>query len=232
MENYKEFQGRDLQDALRKAATELDRPERDLDYEIVSEGRKGWFLGMGSRGFQIRVKMARPAAYETPPEDGSVEILESMVSDLLKGMQMEMDFRIQQEDGCLRVNLSGPDREFLIDPKGEILNAFQFILTRMSRRNFPEHTRILVDSDGFRQKLDEEIVQMARDVADRVRRQGEPSRLPPLNPYERRLVHTALRSEPSVGTRSTGEGFLKRISIFPARGGSGGSASDGRRRRP
>jgi len=232
MENFKEFQGKDLQDALSKAATELDRPEQNLDYEIVSEGRKGWFLGMGGRGFQIRVKMARPAAYETPPEDRSVEFLESIVSDLLKGMQMDMDFRIQQEDGCLRVNLSGPDREFLIDPKGETLNAIQFLLTRMSRRDLPEHTRILVDCDGFRKKREKEIVQMARDVADRVRRQGESSRLPPLNPYERRLVHTALRSETRVVTRSTGEGFLKRISIFPARGGSGGSVSDGRHRKP
>lgn len=229
MENYKEFQGRDLEDALKRAAAELDRPENELDYEVVSEGRKSWFLGMGGREILIRVRMAKPAPYETPPEDGHVEIIESMLADLLRGMHMDVTYRVWQEADSLQVNLTGPDREYLIDEKGETLNALQFLLTRMTRRSFAEPVRIVVDSEGFRKEREGEIVQMARDAAGRVRRNGEPQRLPPLNPYERRLVHTALRDEKGIVTRSSGDGFLKRVNILPARREPGGPGRPSRR---
>jgi spoIIIJ-associated protein len=239
MENFKEFQGRDLEDALNRASHELDRPEDELDYEVVSEGRKGWFLGMGGREFRIRVRMAKPAAYETPPDDGQFEIIESMLADMLRGMHLDVKYRVWQAEDSLQVNLTGPDRDYLLDDKAETLNALQFLLTRMSRGSFPDGVRIVVDSDGFRKEREDDIVRMARDAAGRVRRDGEPQRLPPLNPYERRLVHTALRDQNGIITRSSGDGFLKRVNILPSRrdGGSGrGSRRPGgaghRRRRP
>ena len=224
MENFKEFHGKDLQDALQRAATELDRPKSEIDYEVVEEGRKGWFLGMGGRSFTIRVRMARPASYETPPEDGHVELIESIVADLMRGMHMDVSHRVRQEGDSLRVEISGADREYLIDPEGETLNALQFLLTRMSRGNLPEGMRIVVDSDGFRKRREEDLVRLAREAADRVVKEGEPERLAPMNPYERRLVHTALRDRNDVVTRSTGDGFLKRVSIMPPRRPGSGPA--------
>lgn len=219
MGNFKEFQGKDLEDTLQRAATELDRPQDQIDYEVVSEGRKGWFLGVGSQEYRIRVRLSKPPSYESPPEDGFQEMVEGFVADFLKGLQLDLDFKVWNEDDRLRVNLFGPDRDYLVDSEGEVLSAIQFLLSRMTRRRFQDSVRIHVDSEGFRIRREEEIVQMARGVADRVRRDREGERLPPLNPYERRLVHIAIRDIPGVSTRSLGEGFLKRISIHPVREG-------------
>ncbi len=219
MGNFKEFQGKDLEDTLQRAATELDRPQDQIDYEVVSEGRKGWFLGVGSQEYRIRVRLLKPPSYESPPEDGFQEMVEGLVADFLKGLQLDLDFKVWNEDDRLRVNLFGPDRDYLVDSEGEVLSAIQFLLSRMTRRRFQDSVRIHVDSEGFRIRREEEIVQMARGVADRVRRDREGERLPLLNPYERRLVHIAIRDIPGVSTRSLGEGFLKRISIHPVREG-------------
>ena len=219
MGNFKEFQGKDLEDTLQRAATELDRPQDQIDYEVVSEGRKGWFMGVGSREFRIRVPISKLASYESLPEDGFQEMVEGLVADFLKGLQLDLEYKVWTEDDRLRVNLFGPDRDYLLDSQGEVLSAIQFLLSRMTRRRFQDSIRIHVDSEGFRIRREEEIVQMARKVAERVRRDREGERLPPLNPYERRLVHMAVREIPGVSTRSLGEGFMKRVSVRPFREG-------------
>ncbi len=142
---------------------------------------------------------------------------------MLRGLGLEVTFSARGEELALEVDVPAPDRELLLDRKGEALNAVQYLLNRILYRG-RKGKRIHVDSEGFRKQREEEIVEIAMLTAEKVRARGEESVLSPLNPYERRLVHLALQEVEGVETRSLGDGFLKRVAIVPVKPGRPGDA--------
>ncbi len=132
----------------------------------------------------------------------------------LAGFDLTTEARVEGE--TLIIELNGPDGPLLFDRRGELLEALQVVLTKMLPRRFGVADRILVDSAGYRLGREREIADGARLTAERVKRLGEPCELSPMNPYERRIVHLALSSDHSVTTASAGEGFLKRVTIYPS----------------
>jgi spoIIIJ-associated protein len=142
---------------------------------------------------------------------------------MLRGLGLEVSCSARDEELTIEVDVEGPDRELLLDRKGEALNAVQYLLNRILYRG-RNGKRIHVDSEGFRKQREEEIVEIAMLTAEKVRARGEESVLSPLNPYERRLVHLALQEVEGVETRSLGDGFLKRVAIVPVKRGRPGDA--------
>ncbi|HEU4402370.1 MAG TPA: R3H domain-containing nucleic acid-binding protein [Candidatus Polarisedimenticolia bacterium] len=142
---------------------------------------------------------------------------------LLRGLGLAIEARAADAGETIEVDLTGPDREYFLDRRGEALSAVQYLLNRIIYRG-RKGKKIHVDSEGFRRGREDEIVETARRSAEQVKTSGEESVLGPLNPYERRLVHLALGEVEGVGTRSLGDGFLKRVAIFPA--GKGGAGED------
>jgi spoIIIJ-associated protein len=97
---------------------------------------------------------------------------------------------------------------------GELLSALQFLLNRMARRTWPDAGRIRLSCDGHRKRRDDDLVELTREVAQQVGRTGRTKRLHPMNAYERRLVHLTVREFEQLGSRSEGNGHLKRVKIF------------------
>ncbi len=158
---------------------------------------------------------------EGPPEV-SVDPQEvtRLADRLLRGLGLDVTCAARDQDETVEVDIAGPDRDFLLDRKGEALNAVQYLLNRILYQG-RKGKKIHVDSDGFRKLHEDEIVEIAVLTAQKVRARGEKSVLSPLNPYERRLVHLALRDIEGVETQSLGDGFLKRIAIVPVKKGPG-----------
>ncbi len=152
------------------------------------------------------------------------EIIPQLLSQM--GFDLEMEAEIQEDH--VYVPLLGEDCRFLLEHRAEGLNALQFLVNKMAYRGGP--TRILVDADGYRKERQEELVERAHAVADEVRDGGNSRSLGSLNPFERRLVHMALRDDEDVRTVSKGEGFLKRLEIAPKHGGDGNESRDSERR--
>jgi spoIIIJ-associated protein len=236
-----EYEGLDLSDALQKAADSLRIPVEDLRYEILQEGRRG-FLGVGTRGVRIRVappggpvtgrsesgsrpRESGPAAAvdgtqgPAPPLSPEAEKLNDFLHELLAASPFEIAFRVREEPEKIRVDLDGPDREILLERKGEALQAIQVILGRVAIQAGTDRS-VFVDCADFRQQREEELAEIALLVAEKVKRLREPQSLSPMNPYERRLVHLALKDDPDVETRSEGEGFIKRVVVFPRNPGA------------
>jgi len=134
---------------------------------------------------------------------------------ILRGLGLEVEARATEAGETIEVDLHGRDREYLLDRRGDALNALQYLLNRIIYRG-RKGKRIHVDSEGFRKVREDEVVEIALRTAEKVKAQGEEQVLSPLNPYERRLVHLALRDVAGIGSESMGDGFLKRIAIFPA----------------
>jgi len=140
---------------------------------------------------------------------------------VLRGLGLDVTCAVKDAGETIEVDVQGPDRDFLLDRKGEALNALQYLLNRILYRGRAGR-KIHVDSQGFRKAREEEIVEIAVLTAEKVKARGEESVLSPLNPYERRLVHLALRDVEGVETQSLGDGFLKRIAIVPRKKGGAG----------
>ena len=165
---------------------------------------------------------AAPPLPESPPRSQQGQALLEAGRKLLQLMGFELDCAVEERatgNGRpeeLVFMMRGPDDRLIIGRHGDVLDAFQYLVSRMFVRDPGfEGIRIAVDCAGYRHRHDQDLEDRARSVADRVRRSGEAVQLEPMNPYQRRVVHIALRDEPGIKTFSTGEGFLRRLTIGP-----------------
>jgi spoIIIJ-associated protein len=230
--NVLEFDGKDLDDALRAAGRALRLPIERLDYELVEEGRKGVF-GLGARPVRIRVKSdgapsARPEEPETSPaerpapeppaaQDGAVgSAAAATLRRIIDLMGLSLVLEEVRRDGSLEIVADGPDRRRLTAKDGELLDALEFVLNRMARRQWPEGPPVRLVCRGFTSERDVDLVALVREVASQVARSGQPKRLHAMNPYERRVVHVTVREFAGLTTVSEGDGFLKRVRVQKA----------------
>lgn len=153
----------------------------------------------------------RPAAPPVNPQE-----IEALARRILEDLGFEVTVAASDSGATIEVDVSGPDRDFLLDHKAEALNALQYLLNRVVYRG-RAGKKIHLDSDGYRRGREDEIIEIARRTAEQVKARGQESLLNPLNSYERRLVHMALAEIEGVATRSVGDGFMKRIAIYPTR---------------
>lgn len=222
----KEFDGKDLEDALGAAVAALGRPASELDYEVLEGGRKGVF-GLGARPVRIRVAVVAeavegvPSARSLPPQPANRKLSVSATDspprvalrEIISKMGFDLGVEEARRDGTLELTVDGPDRKSLTARDGELLLALEFVLNRMGRRAWPDDPSVRLVCRGFRSERDDELVQMVKEAAAQVARSGVPRRLRAMNPYERRVVHMTVRELPGMTTVSEGDGFLKRIRV-------------------
>jgi spoIIIJ-associated protein len=237
MTTDREFEGKDLEAALAAAASALGVPAEELHYEMIEQGRRG-LLGVGVKAVRIRVMppleaefpVESPGGVETAPAPpavrpgraepdpptalpASAQEVERTVRRMIELMELEIVVTTRFRDGAVELKFEGPDQELLLASNAELLTSIQFLLNRMGRRAWPEAGRIHVAGEGHARPRDEELISLARKVAKQVARTGKTRRLHPLNAYERRLVHLAVREFPGLTSSSEGGGALKRIRI-------------------
>jgi spoIIIJ-associated protein len=218
----KEFDGKDLEDALGAAVAALGRPASELDYEVVEGGRKGVF-GLGARPVRIRVagvespEPPRPAPprRDSPTAPGATAPSPPCMAlrELIGKMGFDLEVLEERRDGTLELTVDGPDRKRLTAKDGELLSAIEFVLNRMGRRAWPGEVSVRLICRGFQSERDDELVTMIREAAAQVSRSGMPRTLRAMNPYERRVVHMTVRELPGLTTVSEGDGFLKRVRV-------------------
>ncbi len=228
------FEGKDLAEALDRAAAELGIPEAELHYEILEQGRRG-LLGMGVKSVRIRVmppldgqelglpdqpvreRKARSKKAPKPAQEKGVSETSRKVEKTAQRMieLMGLDLKVEgsaQNDG-VDLQLQGPDQKMLTSRNAELLSAIQFLLNRMSRRSWPDAGRIHVGCNGEARRRDDELIALAKQVAQQVASTGKTKKLQPMNAYERRLIHIAVREYAGLTSSSDGVGALKRVRI-------------------
>ncbi len=221
----REFEGKDLEEALGAASKALGLSRDRLEFRIVEEGRRGVF-GIGAKLVRIVVDAPGPGEREiderpspaTPGREAApaaVRSLEDTVRRMMRLTGLDLEVSAKAAGDSVNVVLTGTDREALVQNEGELLAAFQFLLNRMGRRAWPEIGHVMVECEGFRDRREEDLIKLAREVARQVARTGRPKKLHSMNPYERRLVHLTVREFPELRSHSVGDGFLKQITVAP-----------------
>jgi spoIIIJ-associated protein len=218
MKEAREFEAATEEEAVRAAARELGVNEEDLEYELAEPPSKG-ILGMGTRPARIVVMVEASEEPDSGGEELGEPSLKREVLDfqtrIIRAMQLELTAEAETTEEHLKLELVGPDRDIVLQSRAELLEAFQYLLNRTFSRSLGG-LRILVDCDGFRRKKEEELKQIAKRISERVRMTGQSEELGMMNPYERRIVHLAVADEEGVTSESSGNGFLKRVIIYPA----------------
>jgi len=194
-------------------------PERELEPKTPRDRPAGRAEDAGPAAGAGRVQGAVGADAGTdgaPAVSADPAEVARLADRLLQGLGLDVGCAARDAGETIEVDVDGADRDYLLDRRGEALNAVQYLLNRILYKG-RAGKKIHVDSDGFRRLREEEIVEIAILAAEKVKARGEESVLSPLNPYERRLVHLALRDVEGVVTRSLGDGFLKRVAIVPVK---------------
>lgn len=140
--------------------------------------------------------------------------VETFVQEMVRRLDWRLDVTVRggEEEGAVLVDLTGEDRDLVVQNRAEVLEVFQYLLNRI----FGGPSRIVVDCDGYRARKEAELREIALRVSERVRRTGEEEELGLMNPYERRIVHLAVAETEGVTTESEGNGLMKRVVILPA----------------
>ena len=212
----REYEGRTEEEASDKAIAALGLTEDEIDVEVVEEQRPGFLKGGKVR---IRVHLAEDedaAPPELEPESELEEQVIEFVTVLLEKANLPAEVRIEQrEAGRLTLEILTDDPAIVIGKHGSTLESLQLITNIHAGRIKPEGDplRVVLDTEDYRYRREQSLLRMANRVATQVRRTGRPRLLAPLNPFERRLIHTALGEMRGVTTESEGDGLYKQIRV-------------------
>ena len=211
----REYEGRTEEEAIDKAIEALGLTEDEIDVEVVEAQRPGFLKGGKVR---IRVHLAddEDALPELAPETELERQIIEFVTVLLEKASLGAEVRIdQREPGRLTLEILSDDPAIVIGKHGSTLESLQLITNiHVGRINSEgEPVRVVLDTEDYRYRREQSLLRMANRVAHEVRRSGRPRLLAPLNPFERRLIHTALGEMRGVTTESEGDGLYKQIRV-------------------
>lgn len=233
---YMEFSAKTVSDAITEACQKFIVTSEKLDYVVVSEGSSG-FLGLGVKPAIIKARVkeeeevaaasepvAAPAANEkasavektTTASDVSVEEqAKKFLQDVFKAMNMTVviDTKYNEAEHALDVELSGPEMGVLIGKRGQTLDSLQYLISLVVNKGTGEYIRVKVDTENYRQRRKETLENLAKNISYKVKRTKRPVSLEPMNPYERRIIHSALQNDRYVTTHSEGEEPFRRVVV-------------------
>lgn len=160
-----------------------------------------------------RIFGERPADLELK-EDHPARIF---LSDIIDEMGLDVNITVSANADSVFVDVEGPDAGTVIGKRGKTLDALQYLTSLVVNKNEQEYIKVVIDAEGYRQKREIALEKLALRLADKARKTDRSVRLEPMNPYERKVIHTALQKVEGVATKSEGEEPYRRVVIEPKR---------------
>lgn len=244
-----ETEGGSIDEAIDRALAALRVTRDQVAIEILENASRGLF-GFGSRRARVRATVRAPlgdgdrapervtaVSRETPDVPGKPgssqaaadrarEVLDVVLPQLVESPRIA---ELAGESGTIRLSLGGVDGGMLIGRRGQTLDALEHLVNRIVFRDETASAlRIALDVEGYRERRQESLEQLAHRLAGKARETGRPVTLNPMSPRDRRVVHLALQDDPAVSTASEGEGHYRRLVIIPQNGRRGGSTARSR----
>ena len=201
---FVEISAKTVNDAVIEACKRFGVTSDKLEYEVVEEGSTG-FLGIGAKPAVIK------AGVKNSVEDNVKEFLNN-VFEAMK-MVVVVNVKYDEEDQTVDVDLSGDDMGVLIGKRGQTLDSLQYLVSLVVNKESEGYIRVKVDTENYRERRKETLENLAKNIAYKVKRTKRPVSLEPMNPYERRIIHSALQNDRYVTTHSEGEEPFRRVVV-------------------
>lgn len=194
-----------VDEAITKALIELKTTSDKLEYEIVDKGSNGILGIIGSKPAVIRAKKK-----ETMEDKAEI-----FLNDVFGAMDLtvKLETIFDEGDRELSINMSGPDMGILIGKRGQTLDSLQYLVSLVVNRESTDYIRVKLDTENYRERRKETLETLAKNIAYKVKRTRRPVSLEPMNPYERRIIHSSLQNDKYVLTRSEGEEPFRHVVI-------------------
>ena len=228
MQGPLEMTARTVEEAIELALKEIDAGRDEVEVEVLSRGKAG-FLGIGAELARVRVTPLSARAVSAVPEPPAAEpgehtpaaLATVAVSRILDAAGVDVTRTLRSahdaDAGGPVIDLAGEDSGLLIGRRGQTLQALQFLVTLIVRKQMGEDVRVVLDVENYRLRRETSLRDMAAKVASRVAQTNRSITLEPMSPADRRIIHTSLAEHPGVRTESAGEGENRKVTIMPRR---------------
>ena len=199
-----EVEGKTVEEALNKALIELGTDKSMVNVEILNPGSKGLFNVIGVK--PARIKVSNKYDY--------IEEARNFIANILNCMELEAKIDFKEENDILRINLSGEKMGVIIGYRGETLDSIQYLVSLVvNKAHELPHKKVILDTENYRNKREETLKGVAIKTANKVNKTGKVFKLEPMNPYERRIIHSALQGNAFVNTYSEGDEPFRRVVV-------------------
>ena len=204
---FMEFTAKTVNDAITEACEKLTVPSDRLEYEVIEEGSAG-FLGIGAKPAKIK---ARVKEEEISVEQKAKDFLKDVFASM--NYAVTVDANYDEEEKNLEINLSGDEMGILIGQRGQTLDSLQYLVSLVVNKGTNDYIRVKMDTENYRERRKETLENLAKNISYKVKRTKRSVSLEPMNPYERRIIHSALQGDKYVTTHSEGEEPYRRVVV-------------------
>ena len=207
-----ELRSKSQEEAIQKAIEQLNVDKEDIEdikVEVIEEPSKGFLGFIGAKDGLYKITLI-----EKQIEIKEIDIAKEFIETMLHNAKVNADVIATQEDNLIKINIKGKEATCLIGRRGETLDAVQFLTSlALNKINKDSHSRVLVDIENYREKREQSLIRYANKVAREVAKTKKTKKLDYMNPYERRIIHSALQNDKYVITYSEGEEPHRRLVI-------------------
>lgn len=203
---FVEFKGKTVNDAVTEASIRLGVASSELIYEVIEKGSTG-VLGFINK---------KPAIIRAKSKMTIVDLVQEFADKLFQAMGVDTTVLIKYDESNhnMDIDLSGNDMGILIGKRGQTLDSLQYLISLYVNKESDTYIRLKLDTENYRERRKETLENLAKNIAFKVKRTRKPVSLEPMNPYERRVIHSALQNDRYVCTKSEGEEPYRKVVIM------------------
>lgn len=201
---FMEFSAKTVNDCITEACQKFVVTSDKLEYEVVSEGSAG-FLGFN----------AKPAIIKAKVKSSVDETVKEFLNNVFAAMNLTVvvNVKYDEENSNMDIDLSGDEMGVLIGKRGATLDSLQYLVSLVANKESDNYIRVKVDTENYRQRRKDTLENLAKNISYKVKRTKRSVSLEPMNPYERRIIHSALQNDRFVTTHSEGDEPFRRVVV-------------------
>ena len=201
---FREFSAKTVDDAITEALIALGTTSDQIEYEVVEKGSSG-FLGFNSK----------PAVIKVRKKFTLEDTVKSFLLDVFRAMDMQVEIMVtcDEESHTVEVELKGDEMGVLIGKRGQTLDSLQYLVNLAVNKKTDTYVKVKLDTEDYRKRRRDTLENLAKNIAYKVKRTKRPVSLEPMNPFERRVIHSALQNDKYVATHSEGEEPFRHVVV-------------------
>lgn len=204
-----EITAKTVDEALTEALIKLQTTSDRVEYEVIEKESSG-FLGLFNKPAKIRVRL----------KNGPDIIAKEFLTKVFDAMKVDASIEVEydEEAASININIVGDDMGVLIGKRGQTLDSLQYLVSLVLNKDSENYLKVKLDTENYRQRRKETLENLGKNIAYKVKRTKKPVSLEPMNPYERRIIHSVLQNDKFVETHSEGEEPFRRVVVTLKKG--------------
>ena len=202
-----ECTGKTVEDAVQEACIKLSSTRENVEYEVIEKETSGFLGFIGGKPAKIKAWVKKVVSLE--------DIAKDFIKDVCNAMNIAVvvDIKLNEDERVMDINLSGDDMGVLIGKRGQTIDSLQYLVSLVVNKESEEYYRIKLDTENYRERRKQTLENLAKNIAYKVKRTKRSVSLEPMNPYERRIIHSALQNDRYVTTKSEGEEPFRHVVV-------------------